>query len=454
MKDWRKLEPDRYRLMNKNFTPGRGGHRIEMVVIHHNAGVLSIDGIWDVWQDRPASAHYQVQSDGQIGQLVYDKDTAHHAANFNINQRSIGIEVSNSAGPAQDWPITDTAIREAARLTAAVCWFYKLGRPNAGTNVRFHREFTTTSCPYHLAPGGKYHQALMSEARRFYDELARGVIPAVGVSRKTNVLEYSRQWVKQDTFYNCGPASTQTIILSSTGELVDEARLGRALGTTTRGTDYIGQFPGVLNYYLKGADYRHRDMPNDPPTAAQKTQLWADLTSSINAGYGVVANIVAPPSNYPRAVAPSTISPAYNGGTVYHYIALMGWSDEDGVKKVWVADSGFTPYGYWISFDQLATLIPPKGYAYATAQPKEKPVAETILGGVSAAALNDAKTAAQAAARDAADTREQLRGRGDAGWEQLGQNQNGQNLTLVDAVAALRHDVAELSRKIDQIGAK
>ena len=70
------------------------------------------------------------------------------------------------------------------------------------------------------------------------------------------------------------------------------------------------------------------------------------------------------------------------------------------------------------------------------------------------AALNDAKTAAQAAARDAADIREQLRGRGDAGWEQLGQNQNGQNLTLVDAVAALRHDVAELSRKIDQIGAK
>ena len=81
-------------------------------------------------------------------------------------------------------------------------------------------------------------------------------------------------------------------------------------------------------------------------------------------------------------------------------------------------------------------------------------MSSTILGGVSAAALNDAKNYAKDAARDAADIREQLRGQNDQGWEQLGQNENGQNLTLVDAVAALRHDVAALSRKIDQLGGK
>lgn len=48
----------------------------------------------------------------------------------------------------------------------------------------------------------------------------------------------------------------------------------------------------------------------------------------------------------------------------------------------------------------------------------------------------------------------QLRGPQGQGWPQLGQNQNGQNLTLVDAVAALRHDVAALDRKIDQMGDK
>lgn len=174
MKDWLTLQPDRVKLMNKNFTPGRGGNKIEYVVIHHNAGVLSIDQIWDVWQSRPASAHYQVTSSGEIGQLVWDRDTAWHAANSWMNQRSIGIEVSNSAGPDQDWPITPTAVREAGRLIAAICLYYKLGRPNSGTNVRYHREFTSTGCPYHLAPGGKYNAALMDEAQRFYDELKAG----------------------------------------------------------------------------------------------------------------------------------------------------------------------------------------------------------------------------------------------------------------------------------------
>ncbi|TYR15638.1 peptidoglycan recognition protein family protein [Corynebacterium urealyticum] len=167
--------------MNKHFTRGRGGAKIECVVIHHNAGILSIDQIWQVWQTRAASAHYQVESGGRIGQLVWDRDTAWHAANAWINQRSIGIEVSNSGGAAQDWPISPTAIRESARLAAAVCAYYKLGRPVSGKNIRWHREFTSTSCPYHLAPGGKYHNAFMSEAQRFYDQL---VTPAPKPSLK------------------------------------------------------------------------------------------------------------------------------------------------------------------------------------------------------------------------------------------------------------------------------
>ena len=174
MKDWHTLDADVVRLMNKHYNAGRGGATIDMVVIHHNAGVLSIDQIWQVWQTRQASAHYQVESGGRIGQLVWDRDTAWHAANANINARSIGVEVSNSGGAAQDWPITDTAIVEAGRLTAAICYVYKLGRPVAGRNVRFHRDFASTSCPYHLAPGGKYHQRLMQAATDHYDWMAAG----------------------------------------------------------------------------------------------------------------------------------------------------------------------------------------------------------------------------------------------------------------------------------------
>lgn len=200
------------------------------------------------------------------------------------------------------------------------------------------------------------------------------------------VLPYPRDQVTQDTFYNCGPASTQTILWSR-GPLISEAELGRKLGTHTGGTNSIRQFPDVLNEYLPDAHYISVEMPHDPPLPDQVERLWRDITSSINAGYGVVGNIVAPPSNYPKAVLPSTTSPSYGGGDVYHYIALMGYSDEGGFRRIWVADSGFWPYGYWIGFDQLASLIPPKGYAYSTAltdapspqpEPPRKPMGLTL----------------------------------------------------------------------------
>ena len=43
----------------------------------------------------------------------------------------------------------------------------------------------------------------------------------------------------------------------------------------------------------------------------------------------------------------------------------------------------------------------------------------------------------------------QLRGPKGKGWPQLGQNDKGQNLTLVDAVAALRQDVARIEKKLE-----
>lgn len=172
MKNWHKLEPDVTRLMNKHFNYGRAGHKIDKVVVHHNAGVLTVDQIWQVWQTRQASAHYQVESGGRIGQLVYDDNTAWHAANSLANRTSIGIEISNSGGAAQDWPVAQKAIEEAGKLIGAVCFAKKLGRPRHGVNVFDHRRWTNTSCPYHLAAGGKYHNQLMSHAVAHYDWMA------------------------------------------------------------------------------------------------------------------------------------------------------------------------------------------------------------------------------------------------------------------------------------------
>lgn len=174
MKDWFTVSPDVTKIMNKHFTPGRGGANIEYITRHHLAGILTTEQTWDVWQSRQASAHYVVENSGRIGQLVWDRDTAWSNANSNSNSRSIAIEHSNSGGEAAGWPINETVIREGARLAAALCWFYKLGRPAFGKNIRDHREFGQTSCPYHLASGGKYHNEWMRIAGEHYDWMAAG----------------------------------------------------------------------------------------------------------------------------------------------------------------------------------------------------------------------------------------------------------------------------------------
>jgi hypothetical protein len=156
----------------------------------------------------------------------------------------------------------------------------------------------------------------------------------------------------QETGYWCGPAATRHA-LSARIAPPSQATLASELPTTTNGTDYIGQVTTVLNDYLGEGRYRTVEMPSDPPTQEQRDRLWDDVTYSIGNGYAVVANIVAPPSNHP---------PGYPNETIYHYFAVIGYDRDEG--RVYVADSAaFSQHEYWLSFDQLATLIPPKGYS-------------------------------------------------------------------------------------------
>ncbi|EGT5592372.1 N-acetylmuramoyl-L-alanine amidase [Corynebacterium striatum] len=179
MKDWKTLEPDRVRLLSRHFTPGRGGQKIKHVTIHHMAMIGGLDECWNVWQQREASAHYTVSPTGEIGQAVWDRDTPWANANLLSNQQTIAIEHSNSGGAAQDWPIGEKTLEEGAHLVAAICVYYKLGRPVSGGNVRFHsiESGGSTGCPYHLRPGGKYHDSYIRRAQYWYDHMT-GAAPA------------------------------------------------------------------------------------------------------------------------------------------------------------------------------------------------------------------------------------------------------------------------------------
>lgn len=165
------------------------------------------------------------------------------------------------------------------------------------------------------------------------------------------VLDHDYQ--VQQTSYWCGPAATR-VALSVRMTPPSQQTLANELPTTTNGTDWIGQVTRVLNSRLGGAYYVTTEMPSDPPTAAQRERLWQDVLHTIDADHAVVANIVAPPGNQP---------PGYpSDQTIYHYFAVVGYRRAE--REVFVADSAsFSNKQYWIAFDQLATLIPPKGYS-------------------------------------------------------------------------------------------
>ena len=170
----------------------------------------------------------------------------------------------------------------------------------------------------------------------------------------------------QTTSYWCGPTATK-IALSARIAPPSQSALATQLHTTTNGTDSITQFDEVLNANLHGGWYLSREMPNDPPTQAQRDLLWNDLVRAVDDGFPLVANIVAPPSNHP---------PGYPSSTIYHYFTVAGYNAA--TRQAFIADpadfQGHTEY--WLSFDQLATLIPPKGYTALTACARDAVVGE------------------------------------------------------------------------------
>lgn len=170
--DFENLKADVNRIMPTHFTKGRRGRTLQLTVIHYNDGDLSVEDCYNVWQSREASAHYQVASDGTVGQLVWDADTAWHAGNWDANCKSIGIEHAN-----QGDSITDACLESGAHLLAAIHKFYGLGRPEWGVNVFPHCRFSATDCPGPLKEGTSFHNRYMARAQQWYDAMVGGTEP-------------------------------------------------------------------------------------------------------------------------------------------------------------------------------------------------------------------------------------------------------------------------------------
>lgn len=177
MRDWNNLVADETHWMTKHYTAGRRGDCVRAVVLHHNAANLSLRGCWETWQTRRASAHYQVDIAGRVGQYVHDQDSAWHAGG--ANTYTIGIEhADNRLAPA--WTISDATLDNGAHLVAALCHVYGLGEPRWMGNVFPHQYFMNTGCPGAIA--GTQRDAYMKRAKAWYRAIAKGQTTLAGTA--------------------------------------------------------------------------------------------------------------------------------------------------------------------------------------------------------------------------------------------------------------------------------
>lgn len=136
---------------------GRGGQQIRYVVIHTIEGSAG-SGINTFRSGgRRVSAHYIVDFDGAITQMVADQHTAWHAGNY--NSRSIGIEHAGWAGRNR-W--TPEQMRASARLTRWLCDTY--GIPIDRQHIVAHKDVPGAT---HSDPGRYFNWDL-------YMRLVRG----------------------------------------------------------------------------------------------------------------------------------------------------------------------------------------------------------------------------------------------------------------------------------------
>lgn len=133
-----------------NYTKGRGGAKVNKIVIHH-AATTDFDGIARTFAavGRMASAHYGVGRNSNVDQYVSEADMAWHAGTSdpatNPNPTSIGIEHVNSSG-APNWSIDEKTFETSVELVRDIAKRHGLLPLKVGVNLFQHKDFAATYC--------------------------------------------------------------------------------------------------------------------------------------------------------------------------------------------------------------------------------------------------------------------------------------------------------------------
>ncbi len=135
---WQPADPE-------NYEEGRVGAAISGIVIHATDGRYAGTLSWFRDPRAKVSAHYVIRaSDGQVTQMVAEKDTAFHARGS--NRGAIGIE--HEFDPRSGVGFTDAQYRSSATLVCAIARRY--GFPADRAHIVGHSEVARTD---HSDPG-------------------------------------------------------------------------------------------------------------------------------------------------------------------------------------------------------------------------------------------------------------------------------------------------------------
>lgn len=139
-----------YKRLIGNYS-SRQGNKIDRIVIHHTAGVMSLETLGNVFLSREGSATYGIGSDGRIGQYVDESNRPWTTSSWEIDKRAVTIEVSNSENGGS-WPVSDYVLRRLIELVADICKRNGINKlyfdgTIAGSNLHMHKWYAATACP-------------------------------------------------------------------------------------------------------------------------------------------------------------------------------------------------------------------------------------------------------------------------------------------------------------------
>jgi hypothetical protein len=116
---------------------------IDRVIIHTMVGTAVSAASRFLDQTSKVSTHYGVLLDGSLWHWVDEDNTAYHAGDYAMNQRSIGIEHEDNGDFNGVRP--DILYSSSAKLVKDICSFYNI--PIDRLHILKHSEVIATGCP-------------------------------------------------------------------------------------------------------------------------------------------------------------------------------------------------------------------------------------------------------------------------------------------------------------------